>query len=139
LGGLDIPSPVGLEGHSDADVVTHSLIDAMLGAAALGDIGQHFPPGEERFRNISSLQLLANVRDLVNRAGWRLVNADVIVVAETPRLAPYIEQMRSRIATVLGVDPGTISVKATTNEGVGPEGRSEAMSARAVALLEQPT
>lgn len=135
LGGVPIPSPLGLEGHSDADVVLHALMDALLGAAALGDIGQHFPPGDERFRGVSSLQLLSSVRDLVSGAGFRLVNADVVLVAERPRIAPYVARMRDQIARALEVDIGAISLKATTNEGVGPEGRGEAMSAQAVALL----
>lgn len=135
LGGVPIPSPLGLEGHSDADVVLHALMDALLGAAALGDIGHHFPTGDERFRGVSSLQLLSSVRELVSRAGFRLVNADVVLVAERPRIAPYVARMRDQIARALEVDIGSISLKATTNEGVGPEGRGEAMSAQAVALL----
>jgi 2-C-methyl-D-erythritol 2,4-cyclodiphosphate synthase len=137
LGGIQIPSEVGLEGHSDADVILHALMDALLGAAGLGDIGQHFPPGDDRFRGISSLTLLEQVRDLLDLAGFRLVNADIVVVAERPRIAPHSGAMRQCIADVLGTDSGTISIKATTNEGVGAEGRSEAISAQAVALLER--
>lgn len=136
LGGVQISSPLGLEGHSDADVLLHALMDALLGAAALGDIGHHFPPSEERFRNISSLTLLVQVANLVRGAGFTLINADVVVVAEQPRIAPYAGEMRMRIAGALCVDLNAISVKATTNEGVGPEGRREAISARAVALIE---
>lgn len=135
LGGVAIPSPLGLEGHSDADVVLHALMDALLGAAALGDIGHHFPPGDDRYRGVSSLELLAQVSDLVSAAGFRLVNADVVLVAERPRIAPYTVEMRTEIARTLGVEATAISVKATTNEGVGPEGRGEAMSARAVVLI----
>jgi len=137
LGGVEILSGMGLEGHSDADVVLHALMDAMLGALTLGDIGQHFPPGDDRFRSISSLELLARVRDLVHRSGFRLCNADVVLVAEQPRIAPHVAAMRSRIASVLGVEEDAISIKATTNEGVGPEGRGEAMSAQAVALISR--
>jgi 2-C-methyl-D-erythritol 2,4-cyclodiphosphate synthase len=136
LGGLPIPSKLGLEGHSDADVLLHALMDALLGAAGLGDIGIHFPPSDDRYRNISSLFLLQQVRLLVDQHGFRLVNADLVVVAEEPRLAPYVEEMRRRIGDALQVEPTRISIKATTNEGVGAEGRREAISARAVALIE---
>jgi 2-C-methyl-D-erythritol 2,4-cyclodiphosphate synthase len=136
LGGVTILSPLGLEGHSDADVVIHALMDAILGAAGLGDIGQHFPPSEEQFRGISSLLLLARVRQLLHEAGFRLVNADVVVVVEQPRIAPHALEMRRRMAEVLDVEQGAISVKATTNEGVGAEGRKEAISAQAVAAIE---
>lgn len=139
LGGVEFEHLTGLEGHSDADVLIHALMDALLGAAGLGDIGQHFPPSDERFHNRSSLELLATVRNLLVRAGWRLVNADMVVVAERPIIAPRTDQMRARIARALGIDPGAINIKATTNEGVGPEGRQEAMSAQAVALLESLT
>ncbi len=135
LGGVEIPSTMGLQGHSDADVVVHAVMDALLGAAGLGDIGRHFPPSDDRFRDISSLLLLARVRELVQQAGFEIVNLDVVLVAEQPKIAPHAERMRQRMATALAVEPGAISVKATTNEGVGPEGRREAMSARAVALL----
>ncbi|HLJ67555.1 MAG TPA: 2-C-methyl-D-erythritol 2,4-cyclodiphosphate synthase [Chloroflexota bacterium] len=136
LGGVRIPWTAGLAGHSDADVVIHALMDAMLGAACLGDIGTHFPNTDERYRDASSLHLLAAVRDLLTRQGLILSNADVMVVAEKPELAPHIESMRQRIAATLDVDGVCISIKATTNEGVGPEGRCEAISARAVVLLE---
>ncbi|MBV9280856.1 MAG: 2-C-methyl-D-erythritol 2,4-cyclodiphosphate synthase [Chloroflexi bacterium] len=135
LGGVTIPSPFGLEGHSDADVVLHALMDALLGAAALGDIGHHFPPGDARFRGISSLTLLARVHELIADAGYRLVNADMVLVAERPRIAPYVNKMRERIARVLDIGIDGIGIKATTNEGVGAEGRGEAISAHAVALL----
>jgi 2-C-methyl-D-erythritol 2,4-cyclodiphosphate synthase len=136
LGGVEIPAGFGLEGHSDADVVTHAVMDALLGAAGLGDIGEHFPPSDERFQDVSSLELLAHVRDLLGRSGWRVINADVVVVAEQPRIAPYAEQMAGRIAGILGIDAACISIKATTKEGLGPEGAREAISAQAVALLE---
>jgi 2-C-methyl-D-erythritol 2,4-cyclodiphosphate synthase len=137
LGGVEIPSEFGLEGHSDADVVIHALMDAMLGAAGLGDIGRHFPPGEERYRDASSLALLATVSDLVRKAGFSLVNADIVVVAEGPRLASHTDAMRRRIGGAAGADPDRLSIKATTNERLGPEGRGEGISARAVALLER--
>jgi 2-C-methyl-D-erythritol 2,4-cyclodiphosphate synthase len=135
LGGVTIPSPFGLEGLSDADVVLHALMDALLGAAALGDIGHHFPPADARFRGISSLVLLARVHELIVEAGYRLVNADIVLVAERPRIAPYVDQMRRSIARVVDVEVAGIGIKATTNEGMGAEGRGEAISAHAVALL----
>lgn len=137
LGGVDIPFSMGLEGHSDADVIVHALMDAILGAAGLGDIGRHFPPSEECYRDISSLLLLARVRQLIEQHGFAVVNLDVVLVAEKPKIAAHVDQMGRRIAAALGVEPSVISVKATTNEGVGPEGRGEAMSARAVALLSR--
>jgi 2-C-methyl-D-erythritol 2,4-cyclodiphosphate synthase len=136
LGGVEIVSPVGLDGHSDADVVVHALIDALLGAAALGDIGQHYPPSDESFRDISSMDLLREVVGMVNATGYRVGNVDVTVVAETPRLAPYVREMRDGLARVLGVQVECVGVKATTKEGLGPEGRGEGMSAQAIAALE---
>jgi 2-C-methyl-D-erythritol 2,4-cyclodiphosphate synthase len=136
LGGVKIDWPLGLEGHSDADVVLHALMDALLGAAALGDIGRHFPPTDPRYRGASSLALLRDVAELLRASEYRVVNADVVVVAEWPRLAPHVEDMRAVIAQTLGIPVESVSLKATTNEGLGPEGRGEAISARAVALLE---
>jgi 2-C-methyl-D-erythritol 2,4-cyclodiphosphate synthase len=137
LGGVEIPSPLGLEGHSDADVVLHAVMDALLGACALGDIGSHFPPGDERFRDASSLDLLADVRELLRHAAFEIVNVDVVVVAERPRIGPHVEEMRGRMAAALGIGRGDVSVKATTNEGVGPEGRGEAINAQAIALVRR--
>jgi 2-C-methyl-D-erythritol 2,4-cyclodiphosphate synthase len=137
LGGVVIPADFGLLGHSDADVILHALMDALLGAAGLGDIGRHFPPADEAYRDASSLQLLHDVCGLVRRHGYTLVNADVVTVAERPRLAPFIDEMQRRIADVMAVDSDMISIKATTNEGVGPEGRGEAISARTVVLIER--
>lgn len=137
LGGVRIESTFGLAGHSDADVVLHALMDALLGAAALGDIGQHFPPSDERYRDAASLGLLAEVTTLLQSAGWLPVNVDVMVVAEAPKLSLYTAEMRRRIAETLGLHEGAVSIKATTNEGVGAEGRGEAISAQAVALLER--
>lgn len=136
LGGVEIDHVMGLAGHSDADVITHALMDALLGAAALDDIGVHFPPEEDRFRNVSSLELLATVRDMLARAGFRILNADIVVVAEKPRISTHAALMRERLGRTLGIDPSHIGLKATTNEEVGPEGRQEAISARAVALVE---
>jgi 2-C-methyl-D-erythritol 2,4-cyclodiphosphate synthase len=136
LAGVEISSVVGLVGHSDADVVAHAVMDALLGASALGDIGTHFPPTDERFRGASSVLLLADVRELIRREGWSVVNVDVTVVAERPRLAPYVWEMRRRIADALEIEAGCVGLKATTNEQVGPEGRGEAISAHAVALLD---
>jgi 2-C-methyl-D-erythritol 2,4-cyclodiphosphate synthase len=136
LGGVPIPHTTGLAGHSDADVVVHALMDAILGALALGDIGQHFPPSDERFRDVSSLVLLRRVVELMRAEGYVVGNADVMVVAEQPRLSQHIYLMRDVVRNVLGVDIGQVSIKATTNERVGPEGRLEAISAHAVVLLE---
>jgi 2-C-methyl-D-erythritol 2,4-cyclodiphosphate synthase len=137
LGGVTIPHTRGLEGHSDADVVLHAVIDAMLGAAGLGDIGLHFPPSDERYRGISSLQLLKRASVLVQAQGCEVVNIDVTVVAETPALRPHADEMRQNIEKVLDVDSSHINIKATTNEGMGPEGRQEAISAQAVVLLDK--
>lgn len=137
LGGVEIPAAAGLEGHSDADVLLHALMDALLGATAQGDIGQHFPPDDERYRGASSLDLLARVRDLIAGQGYQVANVDVVVVAESPRIAPFVPEMRKRISAVLGIPTDAIGIKATTNEGVGPEGRHEAISACAVALVHQ--
>lgn len=136
LGGVTIPFEQGLDGHSDADVVVHALMDALLGAGGLGDIGTHFPPGDARFRDASSLDLLRTVMVLLRRAGYRVGNADIMVVAERPRITSFIDDMRSALASILQVPISGVSVKATTNEGLGPEGRGEGISAQAVALLE---
>lgn len=139
LGGVEIACEFGLDGHSDADVVVHALMDAMLGAAGFPDIGSHFPPDDERFRDISSLDLLRHVTDLVTAAGLSIGNVDIVVVAEQPHIRPHAPRMRAGIAEILGVDPTCVGIKATTNEGVGPEGRCEAISAQAVCLLETVT
>ena len=135
LGGEEIPHPVGLEGHSDADVLLHALGDALLGAAGLGDLGAHFPPGDPRWRDASSLDLLARIVALVHGAGWRVLSCDMTLIAEAPKLAPHRDRIRGRIAGVLGVEAGAVGLKATTNEGLGALGRGEGMAARAVALL----
>jgi 2-C-methyl-D-erythritol 2,4-cyclodiphosphate synthase len=137
LGGVEIPYEKGLMGHSDADVLLHSICDAILGAMALGDIGKHFPDTDPAYKGISSLVLLEKVAGMLKEAGWEVNNLDVTVVAQRPKLAPYIPLMRERIAGVLGVDVGRVSVKATTSEGLGFVGREEGVAAQAVALLER--
>lgn len=136
LGGVAIPHEAGLEGHSDADVVVHALMDAILGAASLGDIGQHFPPADERFRGISSLTMLEQVRQLLTAANYRFINASIAIVAERPRIRPHVTEMQRRMGNALGTTPEAIGIAATTNEGMGAEGRGEAISAQAVALIE---
>ena len=138
LGGVEIPFPAGPVGHSDADVVLHAVMDALLGAAGLGDIGTHFPPSDDRYHGASSLGLLREVVALLALERLEVVNVDVVVVAEQPRIAPHVAEMQGRIAQCVDTSPKRISIKATTNEGVGPEGRGEAISAQAVALLEGP-
>ncbi|MBD3366994.1 MAG: 2-C-methyl-D-erythritol 4-phosphate cytidylyltransferase [Candidatus Eisenbacteria bacterium] len=135
LCGVTVPFDKGLDGHSDADVATHAVMDALLGAAAAGDIGVHFPPDDDRWRGASSLDLLDRVIGIVRESGYEPGAVDVTIVAEAPRLAPHVNEMRERLAVHLGVAPGSVSVKATTTEGTGPEGAGEAMSATAVATL----
>ncbi|WP_406677346.1 2-C-methyl-D-erythritol 2,4-cyclodiphosphate synthase [Moorella sp. ACPs] len=135
LGGVEIPYSLGLAGHSDADVLLHALADALLGAAALGDIGRHFPPGDPRYQDADSLVLLQEVYRMVREAGYRLGNADTIIIAEQPKLAPFIDSMRERIARALEVQKGQISIKATTTEGLGFTGRGEGIAAQASVLL----
>jgi 2-C-methyl-D-erythritol 2,4-cyclodiphosphate synthase len=119
LGGVTIPAPVGLLGHSDADVLTHAIMDALLGAVALGDIGHHFPPSEARWKDADSLDLLQQVVARLAERGWRVGNVDATVVMERPRLAPHLAAMRDRLAAALGVGVDDVSIKATTNEGIG--------------------
>lgn len=137
LGGVKIPHGKGLEGHSDADVLVHALMDALLGAAGLRDIGYHFPPGEARYRNASSLSLLREVMSRLEAGGYRVVNVDTVVIAQEPVLASYIEAMRANLAGVLAVPAVSVSVKATTTEGLGPCGQGVAVAAQAVALLRR--
>jgi 2-C-methyl-D-erythritol 2,4-cyclodiphosphate synthase len=137
LGGVDIPHHMGLQGHSDADVPVHALMDSMLGAAGLGDIGRLFPDNDERYRGISSMALLRTVVVLIKEKGFTLSNADMTIVAQKPRLAPYIPQMRQNIADCAGVKPEVINIKATTEEGLGFTGKEEGIAAYAVCLLEQ--
>ena len=135
LGGVRIPHPLGLEGHSDADVLLHAVADALLGAAALGDIGRHFPPGDPAYRDADSRDLLARVAALVAEAGFAVANVDATVVAEAPRIGPHAAGMRAAIAGALGLPVEAVSVKATTNEGLGSLGRGEGIAALAVATL----
>ncbi len=135
VGGVRIPYHLGLQGHSDADVLLHALCDALLGAAGLGDIGKHFPDTRKAYKNISSVLLLERVRELVQKEGFEVVNVDSTVVLQTPRLAPYIPKMVRRIAKALEIPLTRVSVKATTNEGLGFLGRGEGCAAYAVAAL----
>ena len=137
LGGVEIEGEKGLGGHSDADVLLHAIIDALLGAAGLSDIGHFFPPDDPSFAGTDSRQLLARTMQMIRPLGYAVGNVDATVIAEAPRLAPYIKAMRQRIAETLEVDESRVSVKATTNEGVGGIGRGEAIAALAVALLER--
>lgn len=137
LGGVEIPHPFGLEGHSDADVLTHALMDALLGALRAGDIGRHFPDTDPAYEGVSSLELLRSVARLMRESGWRLVDADCVLVLEEPRISPYRDAMRTAMAQALGVDPDCVGVKATTTEGLGTTGRGEGVAAQAVVLLEQ--
>jgi len=136
LGGIDIPFDKGLGGWSDADVLTHAIIDALLGAASLGDIGSHFPPGEPEYQDISSLVLLKRVRDKVTENGWLIGNVDATIVAEQPKLRDYIDRMREQLSHTLGVASGQVSVKASTSAQLGFTGRGEGLAVWAVALLE---
>ena len=137
LGGVEIHHELGLLGHSDADVLTHAIMDAMLGALSLGDIGHYFPPTDPTWAGADSLVLLSQVNQLVQDQGWQIGNIDSVVVAERPKLKPHIAAMRDRISTVLQVEPNQIGIKATTNEKLGPVGREEGIAAYAVVLLVQ--
>ena len=136
LGGVEIEYEKGLLGHSDADVLTHAVMDALLGAAALGDIGRHFPDSDERYRGISSLLLLKKVAELLEFSGYRVGNIDATVIAQRPRLAPHIENMRANIADALGCGVGRVNIKATTEEHLGFTGDGSGIAAHAVALIE---
>ncbi|MFH1776516.1 MAG: 2-C-methyl-D-erythritol 2,4-cyclodiphosphate synthase [Candidatus Omnitrophota bacterium] len=136
LGGVEVPYSRGLKGHSDADVVLHAICDALLGAAGLGDIGEHFPPGNLTYKNISSLLLLKNSADLIFQKNFSVVNIDVVVLAEQPKISPYKEEMKQKISRVLGIDKQAVNIKATTTEGTGVIGKKEAIAAYAVVLLE---
>jgi 2-C-methyl-D-erythritol 2,4-cyclodiphosphate synthase len=136
LGGVEIPFSRGLEGWSDADVLTHAVMDALLGAAALGDIGKHFPPGGPEYQDISSLVLLDKVIEKLEERGWRVGNIDATVVAEKPRLLEYIDDMRKNLSRALGVNISKVSVKASSNNGLGFIGEGEGIAAYAVAMIE---
>lgn len=135
LGGIQIPHELGLLGHSDADVLTHAIMDAMLGALSLGDIGHYFPPSDRQWAGADSLVLLTQVHQLIRDRGWQIGNIDSVVVAERPKLKPHIHNMRDKLAAVLELEPNQIGIKATTNEKLGPVGREEGICAYAVVLL----
>lgn len=135
LGGVTIPHDRGLQGHSDADVLSHAIGDAMLGAAALGDIGIHFPDDDARYRGISSLVLLQRIVDALGESGYTVTNVDATVVAERPKLSPFVRQMRSRIGEAIGLPDDRVSIKATTSEKLGFTGREEGIAAHAVVLI----
>lgn len=137
LGGVEIPFERGLLGHSDADVLTHAVMDALLGAAALGDIGKLFPDSDPAYEGADSLALLGQVVEALGREGYTVGNVDATVLAQRPKLAPHIPLMRERLAAAMAVDPGRVSVKATTEEGLGFTGTGEGIAAHAVALLEE--
>lgn len=135
LGGVDIPWERGLLGHSDADVLTHAVMDALLGAAGLGDIGKHFPDTDPAYAGADSLELLKHVTELLTKAGWQVGNVDATVLAQRPKLAPHIPEMRRNLARCMGVEAEQVNVKATTEEGLGFTGAGEGMAAHAVCLL----
>jgi 2-C-methyl-D-erythritol 2,4-cyclodiphosphate synthase len=137
LGGVEVPHTQGLDGHSDADVLLHAISDALLGAAALGDIGRHFPDSDPAYKGASSVVLLGKVSALLSESGWRIVNIDSTLVLQRPKVAPYISGMIERIADAVGIPFGSVSVKATTTERLGFAGREEGVAAYAVALIEE--
>jgi 2-C-methyl-D-erythritol 2,4-cyclodiphosphate synthase len=139
IGGVDIPNGKGLDGHSDADVLLHAVCDALLGAAALGDIGRHFPDTDSRYKNADSRMLLREVSRLVQEAGYRIVNIDATIIAQAPKMAPHIPSMVNNIAADLGLSRGQVNVKATTTEGLGFAGRAEGIAAEAIVLLNWAT
>ena len=137
IGGVDIPYEKGLLGHSDADVLLHAVCDALLGAAALGDIGKHFPDTDDRFKGIDSILLLKNVAELIRKEGYKVVNIDSTILAQRPKLAPYILKMRENIAEAVGINTDCVSVKATTEEGLGFTGEGLGIAAHAVCLIDK--
>jgi len=137
LGGVKIPHTMGLLGHSDADVLTHAVMDAIIGAMGLGDIGRHFPDTDGQYLNISSLTLLERVKQMMRDGGYNIVNLDVTVIAQKPKLLPYIDKMKENISRVLGCEVGQVNVKATTEEKLGFTGREEGISAHAVTIIEK--
>ncbi|MCM1286363.1 MAG: 2-C-methyl-D-erythritol 2,4-cyclodiphosphate synthase [Acetobacter sp.] len=137
IGGVDIPSSVGLLGHSDADVLLHAISDAILGAAAMGDIGHLFPDTDDKWKGADSMELLKEVMHQLNKKGYKIVNIDSTVLAQIPKLAPYILEMRSNIACACGIETESVSVKATTEEGLGFTGAKEGIAAHAVCLIEK--
>ncbi len=139
IGGVKLthPDDLGLDGHSDADVLIHSIMDALLGALSLGDIGKYFPPSDEKWKNANSLILLSKVIELIRNEGWEVNNIDSVIVAERPKIMPYIKLMKNNISEILNIDENLIGIKATTNEKLGPEGREEGISCHSVVLLEK--
>ena len=137
LGGVCIPWDAGLLGHSDADVLVHAIMDSLLGAAALGDIGKHFPDNDERYKDADSMKLLSQVKNIIEGMGYTVVNIDATIIAQRPKLAPYIDKMRENISSTLGMDLNCVNVKATTEENLGFTGTGEGMAAHAVCLLEK--
>ncbi len=134
---LEHPDNLGLDGHSDADVLIHSVMDSLLGALALGDIGKYFPPSDEKWKDANSLFLLSKVIELVRKEGWEVNNIDSVIVAERPKMKPFLELMKKNISNTLQIDGSFIGIKATTNEKLGPEGREEGISCHSVALLQK--
>ena len=139
IGGVNLnhPGNLGLDGHSDADVLSHSIMDALLGALSLGDIGKYFPPSDDKWKDVDSLILLSKVIDLVRKQGWEINNIDSVIVAERPKIKPYVEMMKKNLSNTLKIDNSLIGIKATTNEKLGPEGREEGISCHSVVLLEK--
>jgi 2-C-methyl-D-erythritol 2,4-cyclodiphosphate synthase len=135
LGGVDIPFEKGLLGHSDADVLVHAIMDALLGAAAKGDIGKHFPDTDPRYKGISSLHLLKEVKRILEEENYQIANIDATIIAQKPKMAPYIDKMRENVAKVLQIDMGQINIKATTEEGLGFTGMEQGISSQAICLL----
>lgn len=136
IGGVEIPFEAGLLGHSDADVLLHAVCDSLLGAAALGDIGKHFPDTDPAYKNINSLFLLKKVGELISEGGYKICNIDATIIAQSPKMSPYIQKMRENIAEALNIDVSLVSVKATTEEGLGFSGRKEGISAHSVCLID---
>ena len=139
IGGVQLlhPNNLGLDGHSDADILSHSIMDALLGAISLGDIGKYFPPTDQKWKGADSLVLLSKVAELVKNNGWLINNIDSVIVAERPKLLPHIDAMKENISNVIKLDKDLIGIKATTNERLGPEGREEGISCHSVALLQK--
>lgn len=137
LGGVEIPYSMGLDGHSDADVLIHAIMDALLGAASCGDIGKLFPDNDDKYKGISSILLLKEVKKAIEKKGFSVVNTDSVIIAQSPKLAPYIEEMRKNIAEALETDVENVSVKATTTEHLGFEGRKEGIAAMSVCLINR--
>jgi len=137
LGGVEIPDHPGLTGHSDGDAICHEVIDAVLGAAALGDVGSHFPPSDDRWKGADSVELLRRALDVLERSNYQVVNVDVTVICETPKIGPHAEAIRTRLGDVLGIGPGFVSVKGKTNERMGWQGAGEGLAVHAVALIDR--